>query len=291
MSVQVVNHNFNEAVARADKQKQVAEKVTIMTAGEVIGMISMILSSIIHAIQKSGEVSIRYLETSIDSMLKSAVFKEKAAKDQIVGTILAASIGIGLTGLGMGLSIASMGKNISNANEMKKIQSAPIAEPQRNIGQGINARRINEREIAQRNQVAENGGAIFEVERSGIQSNANREKVLHGRSKESTSYASEAERERAMKIQDELNKNNKYAQLASVVNNQTLPIGSVAEASKKEDAAKAQHASEVEGTVTEAVRTLQSENTNFYGALSGQIDKLGIANIVTQTIIASSQWK
>ncbi len=291
MSVQTVNPNFNEAVMKDDQQRQVAEKKAIVTVGEVIGMIMAVMGAIIDAIQKAGAVAIAYFEASIDAMLKSAGFKEKSAKDQAMGTIMAAAIGIAITGVGMGLSIASMGKNISNANEMKKIQSAPITEPQRNIGQGLNGRRANEQEIAQRNQLAENGGVKIEIERNGVHPNANQNKVPHGRSDDATSYASEAERERAMRIQEELNKNNKLAQLASAVNNQTLPIGSVADASKREDAARAQHASEVENTVTEAVRTLQNENTNFYGALSGQIDKLGIVSVVTQAIIASSQWR
>jgi len=292
MSVQTISDNFKEDIRRADQLKQAPEKSTIVTVGEVIGMIKMVLSSIIDAIDKSGKVGRDYLQANLNAMHKSADYKKIAAQDQAKGSFNAATIGIALTGVGMGASIASMGSHVNNANKMTKIQRAPIAEPSRNVGASINGKSVSLEDISREQLLAKNGGGSIQLEKSANQKNVYQDKVLHGKSDDATSYTSEAERERAFKIQQDLNKqSDKSAQLASTINGQTLPVGTIEEARKRDDAAKAQHASDIESSINESVRTLQGDNNNFYGALSGQLDKLGIVNIITQTIIAASQWK
>jgi len=284
---------FKENLIRAyQPQEQAPVKSSIVTLGEVIGMIKMVLEAMIDSIDKAGNVGKDYLKTWLQEMQDSAKYRKKSAQDQATGSFRGAVIGIALTVVGMSGALKAMGNHAKNAGKMTEIQRAPIAEPPRNVGTGVQGKLMSEQDLVVDKRLADKGGMTASFEQSKVQDKANQKKVLHGKTDDATSYTSEKERERALKIQEKFNQeSDSGAQFASSINAQSVPLGTVEDSRKKDDAAKAQHASDIKEAAKEAVKTLEGENKGFYGSLSGLMDKLGITHMVTQAIIAASQWK
>jgi hypothetical protein len=304
---------FNDSAYNKDV-KAIDKSENIVTMGQVIAMIKMVLTSIIEAIEKSGDVGKDYLETNLHTMRESAAFSKKAKLTEAAGLKIGAGIAIGLSALSFFAAFKSVNQVGKGTKEMDQISKTPLAQPSKSVpldannnigslqGHKVNDKLQNVQSSAKaaqrdRSQSLSDIGKNSKVDQKNLevklapsdQKNLKDKAEAPYSTRKDGTYATEEEKNRAFETAKSNSTNNHWNGLSQIFNPQFMKLEEIVQGTHKDDAAKEEYVSSINQAISEVLRSLLGENGSFYGALASILDRLGITNVVMQSLIAASQ--